>query len=188
MTLPVRLTFHGFQPSEAVEARIRQRAEKLFRRHARITECRVVVEAPHRHHRHGKLYQLRIDLVVPGGELVINSAAHDKHAHEDVYVAIRDAFDAMDRKLEQFVSRRKNEIKAHEAPAHGTIVRMFPDYGFIEDSDGNEIYFHCNSVVEADYDNLQIGDPVRIVVAHGESDKGPQASTVKPIGKHHIVE
>ena len=186
MTAPLQISFHNIAPSEAIEARVRERVARLERHHKRITDCRVVIEAPHRRHRHGKLYQLRIDVVVPGGELVINNATHDKHAHEDVYVAIRDAFEAMERKLAQFSRRRNNEVKTHEAPNHGRIKSMFPDYGFIDAAEGSEVYFHRNSVVDAEYDSLAVGDEVRLVVVYGESDKGPQASTVRPVGKHHI--
>lgn len=186
MSVPLQITFRNFPHSEAVEARIRERADKLELHHKRITDCRVVVESPHRHHHKGKLYHLRIDLLVPGGELLVNSDSHDKHAHEDIYVAIRDAFDALERKLEEFARKGSGEVKSHETPAHGRVLRMFPDYGFIETSDGQEIYFHCNSVVDDGFEQLQVGSEVRIVTAEGESDKGPQATTVRPIGKHHL--
>lgn len=147
----------------------------------------MVVEAPHRYHRKGRLYTARIDIVVPGGELVVNHETHDKHAHEDINVTIRDAFVAMERKLAEFAHKRSGEIKAHETPSHGRIASMFPDYGFIEGSEGNEIYFHMNSVVEGTFDQLAVGDEVRFVAVHGESDKGPQATTVHPVRKHHVI-
>lgn len=187
MTVPLQVTFKDFPPSEAVEKRIRERADRLERFHKRITECRVVVAAPHRRHVKGKLYHLNIVILVPGGEVVVNNDSHDKHAHEDIYVAIRDAFSAAERQLEDHVRVKGGNVKVHETPQHGTIVRMFPDYGFVQDSAGSEIYFHRNSVIEAEFEKLNVGDEVRIVVAEGESEKGPQASTVRPIGKHHIV-
>lgn len=188
MTVPLQITFKDFPPSEAVELRIRERAERLERHHKRITECRVVVEAPHRKHQKGKLFHLNVLVVVPGGEIIVNNESHDKHAHEDIYVAIRDAFAAAERQLEDFVRVKGGKVKTHEAPLHGKIVKMFPDYGFIQDSGGTEVYFHRNSVVDADYEALEVGDQVRLVIASGEGEKGPQASTVTPIGKHHIVE
>jgi ribosomal subunit interface protein len=188
MTIPLQVTFKDFPPSTAVEQRIRERVDRLERFHKRIIECRVVVEAPHRRHVKGKLYHLNIVILIPGGEVVVNNESHDKQAHEDIYVAIRDAFGAAERQLEDHVRVKGGKVKAHEAPRHGNISKMFPDYGFIEDSEGVEIYFHRNSVVDAEYEKLEVGDEVRIVVAESESDKGPQASTVKPIGKHHIVD
>src|SRR3990172_308921 len=118
MKIPLKITFRNMPPSKAVEATIREKAAKLESFYDRIMSCRVMVEAPHRHHHKGKAYQVRIHLTVPGGELVINRApkrldaaktprpeelekelaeSHEpsKHAaHEDVYVAIRDAFNA----------------------------------------------------------------------------------------------
>ena len=86
-------------PSPAVEERIRQKAEKLERFHDRIVGCTVVVEAPHRHHHKGKLYNVRVDISVPGKDVVVDRAKPIDHAHEDVYVAVRDAFDAAVRRL-----------------------------------------------------------------------------------------
>jgi ribosomal subunit interface protein len=101
------------EPSEAVEARVRERAERLERYYDRITSCRVVVEAPHRHGRQGTLYHVRVDLTVPDGEILVTRERGDAHAHEDVYVAIRDAFDAARRSLEDFARRQRGEIKQH---------------------------------------------------------------------------
>jgi len=69
------------------------------------------------------------------------------------------------------------------------VVRLFPDdgYGFIETADGQEVYFHRNSVVEGDFAKLAVDSEVRVEIAYGESEKGPQATTVRPVGKHHIV-
>lgn len=186
MTIPLKITFRDFASSEAVEARIRERAERLERHHKRITDCRVVVEAPHRKHHKGKLYHVRIDLVVPGGELCVNHDSHDKHAHEDIYVAIRDAFGAMERQLRSFAKKQSGDVKTHETPAHGRVVTVTPDYGIIEDSDGNQTYFHRNTVIDDGFDGLDVGSEVRFVAVEGESEKGPQATTVRPIGKHHL--
>jgi cold shock CspA family protein/ribosome-associated translation inhibitor RaiA len=188
VTVPVEVTFHGFPTSPTVEDAIRRRTAQLERFHSRITHCRVVVESPHRHHAKGKLYHLRIVISVPGGQIVVSEEGHDRHAHEDVYVAIRDAFNAVDRKLEDFVRRQRGDVKHHEAPSHGRIARLFPDYGFIADSEGNEIYFHRNSLVDSPFEGLMEGEDVRFVAVHGESERGPQASTVRRIGKHHVVD
>jgi ribosomal subunit interface protein len=92
--------------SEAVEARIRERAARLERFYDRITSCHVVVQAPHRQRNKGNLYEVHIQLRVPGDEIVVNREGPNDHAHEDVYVAVRDAFAAMERRLEDFVRRR----------------------------------------------------------------------------------
>jgi ribosomal subunit interface protein len=106
MQIPLEISFKNMEKSEAVEARIREKAEKKLERYAaRITSCRVIVEAPTRHHTHGTCFDVRIDIHVPGEELVVTREASDP-AHTDVYVAIRDAFDAACRQLDSLVQRK----------------------------------------------------------------------------------
>ena len=188
MQQPLQITFRDIPPSENVEAVIREKAEKLDQFFEKIMTCRVLVESPHSHHHQGRLYHVRVDITVPGNELVA-SRSHDKnHAHEDVYVAIRDAFDAAERQLQEYKGKLKNKVKAHETPAHGEVTELAPDqdYGRIQTSDGRDIYFHRNSLVRGEYDELEVGSEVRFVEESGE--EGPQASTVHVVGKHHITD
>ena len=111
MQIPLQVTLKDMPQSEAVESRIREKTEKLSRFYDRIISCRVVVETPQRHQHQGKLYSVRIDLTVPGAELVVNRAQD-----EDVYVAIRDAFVAITRQLEDFARRQRGDVKTHAAP------------------------------------------------------------------------
>ena len=113
MKIPLQVTFRDMPPSEAVEARIRVKADKLGRFYDRIVHCRVVVEMPQRHKHRGKLHGVRIDLSVPGAELVATHAED-----EDVYVAVRDAFGAITRQLEDYVRRQRGEVKTHMASAN----------------------------------------------------------------------
>ena len=110
MQIPLQVTFRDMDQSDAVETRIREKAEKLQRYYDRIMGCRVVVEMPQRHKHQGKLHSVRIDLTVPGAELVANHTLH-----EDVYVAIRDAFDAMARQLEDFAHKQRGDVKSHNS-------------------------------------------------------------------------
>ena len=114
--------------------------------------CRVVVESPHARHHQGRLYQVHIDITVPGAEWVASRSADKNHAHEDVYVAIRDAFDAAKRQLQEYKRKLKNKVKTHETPAHGQVAELEPnqDYGRIQASDGRDIYFHRNSLVRGE--------------------------------------
>lgn len=187
MKQPLQINFRDIPPSEAVEARVREKAAGLDKFYDQIMTCRVMIEAPHGHHHKGNLYHIGIDLTVPNGEIVINRDPKDHHAHEDVYVAIRDAFDAARRKLQDYARIQRGDVKSHEKPPHGTVSELVPheDFGRIQTSDGREIYFHRNSFIDGDFDNLEIGDKVRFVEEAGE--KGPQASTVHLIGKHNIV-
>jgi len=117
MQFPLEISFRNMDPSPAVEARIREKAAKLERFHDRIVGCSVVVEAPHRHHHKGKLYSVHIDISVPGKDLVVDRAKPLDHAHEDVYLAVRDAFNAAVRRLEDHASRMRGEVKTHGSVA-----------------------------------------------------------------------
>lgn len=187
MRIPLQISFRGMDHSAAIEQNIRERARKIERFYENIMGCRIVVEAPHHHHHKGNLYHIRIDITAPDGELVVSRKPDQHHAHEDVYVAIRDAFRAAQRQLEDYARKRRGHVKRHEATPHGRIVAMYPemDYGTIETPDGREIYFHRNTIVEADFDKLTEGMAVRFVEEMG--DQGPQATTVHLVGKHHPV-
>jgi ribosomal subunit interface protein len=107
MQIPLEVAFKNVERSDAVEARIREKAQKLERFADRITSCRVVVEAPHHHQHHGHTYDVRIDIHVPGNALIVSRDGSKNPAHTDVYVAIRDAFDAAVRQLEDHDQRLK---------------------------------------------------------------------------------
>jgi ribosomal subunit interface protein len=103
-TLPViQVVFHGLDRSEAVEEQVREKVLRLSRFHKRIIKCRVVIDCPHQHHRTGRLYNVRVDLSVPGEDVVVRRQPSRKHAHEDLFVALRDAFDSARRRLEDRV-------------------------------------------------------------------------------------
>ena len=108
MKLPLEITFRNVEASDALEADIRAKAEKLDLFYDRVMACRVVVDAPHKHHHKGNVYHVRIDLTVPDGELVVSKDAGQDHAHEDPYVAVRDAFDAARRQLQDYIDRRRS--------------------------------------------------------------------------------
>jgi len=185
MQLPLNITFRNMPPSAAIEAAIREKAAKLDHFYERIMACNVTVIAPHKHQHKGKIYQVHIDITVPNGEVVVSRDNHQNHAHEDAYVAIRDAFNAAKRQLEDFARRQRGEVKAHEPPPTGYIKAILPnqDFGYIASRDGRDIYFHRNSLIGADFDKLEEGLEVRFVEEPGE--QGPQASTVHLVGKLH---
>lgn len=185
MKLPLQVVFRNMEPSATVEAKIRERSELLDRTYPHVMSCRVVVEAHHKHHHQGNLYHVRVDLKVPDSEIVAARDPGEHHAHEDVYVAVRDAFDAVRRQLEDYARRQRGQVKSHEVPPHGRIAELHPDYGKIETADGRLVYFHRNSVIDTDFDKLAIGSEVRFAEETGEL--GPQASTVYAVGKHHVV-
>jgi cold shock CspA family protein len=187
--LPLQITFRDIPQSDAIEAKIRDRAGGLEVFSDRIMHCHVVVEAPHRHKSHGFQYNVRIDLTVPGGVIAINRFPSPHASYSDIHVAIRDAFDAARRKLEDHVRRYRGAVKSHEVVAHGRVVRTEPldGYGFLETPDGLEVYFHENAIVGCALADLSPGNEVRFVLAEGEGLAGPQASSVRLVGKHHIT-
>jgi ribosome-associated translation inhibitor RaiA len=113
MQVPLQITFREIPPSEAVEAKIRERADALEKFFPNIVGCRVVVESTARTHHKGKLYYLLIELTVPGKQIVSKRHPDDHHAHEDIYVAVRDAFDEARRQLEDYAHRLKGMVKKH---------------------------------------------------------------------------
>jgi ribosomal subunit interface protein len=167
-------------PSEAIESMIRERVARLERFHDRIVRCHVVVDMPHRHHRKGRLYAVRVDVTTPTREIVATRDPPLDHSHEDFNVVVRDAFDSIARQLEDEVRRRRGDVKTHEEPTHGRVVRLFPahSYGFLVTPDEVEIYFHENSVIGGAFRELEVGDEVRYTLTPNESAKGPQASSV----------
>jgi len=188
MQLPLQITFRHMPHSEFLEADIKKHAERLEKIVDNIMSCRVVVEAPHQHKNKGQLFHLSINITIPGHEISVNRGKDLHHAHEDPYVAVRDAFTAAERQLKKLVTVRRGDIKSHDVPPHGHVAKIYPeqDYGIIQTSDAREIYFHRNSVLGENFDSLDIGAEVRFNETTG--DEGPQASSVHVVGKHHIVE
>lgn len=109
MQTALQITVRDFEHSDALDTRIREKAKKLEEFFNQITSCRVVVEMPHKHHHQGKHFNVRIDIGVPGKEIVVN---HDHD--EDVYVALRDAFGAAERQLKDYAHKLRGETKTHE--------------------------------------------------------------------------
>lgn len=201
MLMPVQITFRKMARVDWLEADVQERAEGLDRYCPSITACRVMVEPAHRHHHDGNRYHVRIDLTVPGHEIVVSrdanvhAAAQDSGAqaqtkrtevdpdHRHAKVVVREAFEAARRQLQDYRRRLGRAVKIHEALPHGRVVRLLPDQncGFITAADGHEVYFHRNSVLDTGFDRLDIGQGVIFVEEMG--DRGPQASTVKPVAK-----
>jgi ribosomal subunit interface protein len=180
MESPVQLTFRDMPPSPALAAHVERRAAKLDTYFNRIVKCHVVVEAPNRHSKQGKRYHVRIDLHVPGKELVVSK--NPDASKEDAHAAVDDAFGDAERVLEEHARQLQADTKTHLKPPHGVVAKLFRErgYGFIQADDGREIYFHQNSVLGTNWGKLDVGTKVRF--AEEDGDKGPQASTVHLLG------
>ena len=186
MDMPLEIAWLDVDPSPQLEARIRGRVDKLQRYFSHITSVHVAVEVPHRSQHHGKGYHVRVEARVPGAELVVNGPG-DSADHFDPYVAVRDAFDAMDRKLEQFSQRIRGDVKTPHVSPQGRVVRKFAEYGFIEMLDGQEIWFNETALVGCTLADLAVGDSVEVTVAEGAGAMGPQASLVRPISEMQLL-
>lgn len=178
----LQITTRDVPHSEALESHIRQKAEKLETFYPHIVGCRVVVDVPHKHKQQGRAFNVRIDITVPGSELVVN---HD--ANEDVYVALRDAFNAARRQLEDYGRRQRGDIKVHTPVLRGKVTRLMAGegYGFIETFDGQELYFDRSNLADRDFDTLIEGIEVQFLEDIG--GEGLQAKRVS-IAKHRIAE
>jgi cold shock CspA family protein/ribosome-associated translation inhibitor RaiA len=197
MEVPLHITFRNMEPSPEAEQLISDEASKLETFHNRIIGCRVAVEVPHSHHRKGQLYHIRIDLTLPGKELVIKhqpslgkelrQTAVVKmkkrfevgNPHRNLHLAIADAFKTAGRRLQDYARRQRGDVKTHEPPSAGRVSKLLPEkgYGFLTAPDGREIYFHQQSVLHGGFPRLKVGSEVSFVEERGE--KGPQASTVR---------
>ena len=160
MQIPLQITFHEVDHSDALENHIREKAHKLEQFYSALIGCKVVVDQPGLHQHKGKPFNIRIDLTVPGGEIVV-----DRQKDEDVYVALRDAFDAARRKLEDFGRKQRLEIKTHEPVLSGRVARLVPEerYGFIAGIDGREFYFSAMNLANGNFEQLVEGDEVHFL-------------------------
>lgn len=178
MKLPVHIRFQGMEPSDALETSAREHAHKLETFAPDIMTCRVDIDLEQKHKHQGRPYGVRIDLTLPGHELVVNRVQH-----EDVYVALRDAFDSMKRQLEEVVRKRRGQEKQHAVPLHGEVVRLDDagGFGFIRTPAGDEYYFSRDNVAGTPFEHVQTGSTVQFIPEVGGD--GLQAKRVS-LGKH----
>ena len=116
MPIPLNITFRNMRSSPTVEGFVRRWASKLETAYKRIHRCAVAIERPHLRHHQGQRYTVRITLTVPGGDINVSHDHELDGAHEDLYVAIRDAFRAARRQLADHARVKRGDVKAHSAP------------------------------------------------------------------------
>ncbi len=187
MQTPVEIDFQGMEAKPELRSAIDKQIAQLEERCGRVTAGRIVLKGPGARHRTGGLYEINIRLSLPDGrEVNIARTPQDDERHADLNYALNDAFKRARRQLQDQVRKLQGQIKQHEAPPIATVARLDPsgDFGFLEADDGHEVYFHRNSVIDDGFARLNVGSRVTFVETKG--DKGPQASTVKPMGKHSL--
>lgn len=205
METSLQITFRNVESSEMVEEWIRAEVAKLNTFYNRIMRCRVAIEVPHSHHRKGSPYHIRIDLIVPGEEIVVNrepslsprvrqlggaeikKRLEVKTTRKNLRLAINGAFKAAGRQLQDYARRKRGDVKSHAPLQVAHVSKILPDegYGFLTSHDGRGIYFHQNSVLNQAFPHLEVGTMVSFLEEPGE--KGPQASTVRIIGRRRVA-
>lgn len=182
---PFQITFLDFDESDAIWLAVQKRIEKLEHFFGRIVRVEVAISAPHRHRSSDRLYHIQIHIFLPGDDIVINRKPVQNEAHRDIYVAIRDSFNAAERLLREKARSIRDRSRAHETITHhpegqhiGKISKLFyqDGYGFLETNDGREFYFDKRCVLNRKFDSLEVGEKVRFLEERGE--KGPQASSM----------
>jgi cold shock CspA family protein len=186
MQTPVEIDFQGMMAAPKIQAAIDAQVARLEERFGRVTACRVVLKGPSDHHQTGGLYEVNIRLALPDGrEVNVARTPNADERHADLAFALNDAFKRARRRLQDHVRRLQNQVKQHDGQLIGMVVRIDPsgEFGFIEAADGHEVYFHRNSVLD-DPQRLEVG--ARVSFAEEMGEKGPQASTIKLLGKHRL--
>ncbi|HEU5169925.1 MAG TPA: HPF/RaiA family ribosome-associated protein [Gemmatimonadales bacterium] len=179
MQLPLQITTRNVEVSEPEIALVRKAASALDDFAPRIRSCRVLIERVKRRGRTGHLYNVRIDLGLPGGEVVVR-----RQPREALLDAAQVAFQTAARRLQDFVRRQRGDVKLDRTAARGVVTRL-PEgegYGFLTAEDGRELYFDRKSVLNDAFDRLEVGMKVRFAELEGEGEQGPQASTVAVAG------
>jgi len=178
----IQVTFRDLPYSQAVENCIQEHAAKLREYFERFIQCKVVLTISQNHKHQGKLFNIRINLMVPNKEIVVT-----RQQDQDIYVAIRDAFDALYRQVDNYMRRRRGDVKRHESLLYGFVVRLFPEesFGFIKGQDGNEYYFSATNIASKSFNQLAIGDTVQFLAEPGKD--GLQAHRVT-VEKHNQME
>ncbi len=187
METPLQIDFQGMDAKQDIRAAIAKHVAQLEERFGRVTAGRVVLKAPGGHHRTGGLYEINVRLALPEGrEVNIGRTPQNDERYSDLNFALNDAFKRARRQLQDQVRKLQGQVKQHDGLPIGTVSELdsLGEFGFIETGDGREIYFHRNSVLNGEFSHLKVGS--RVAFAEEVGDKGPQASTVKMMGKHSL--
>lgn len=179
--MDLQITIPNFEHTEALDNQIRKHAEKLQKYFTEIHLCHVVVKYASKQHHKGNLFDIRLNITVPGKEIAIN-----REANQDFSIALRDAFNAAKRQLEDYARLQRGEIKTHEPLQFGIIDELFAEdgYGYIQSRDTTErFYFDSNNAAHPSFEHFKVGDEVKFTPDFGA--EGPRAKRVS-LGKHHV--
>lgn len=187
MKVPPEITYRAVDKTDALDTLVNEKLDKLERVCHNINSCHIAIEKIHDRPSHGSPYRVRLDITVaPGHEIVAESNPPDTNQYVEVDTVIRDAFSMAERQLKKLNRQQRESDKTaanYPQDTMGLVTKLFPQegYGFIKGLDGQDIYFHHNSVLHDEFDRIEIGTGVRFFVEEGE--EGLQASTVKIVDK-----
>ncbi|HXY57148.1 MAG TPA: HPF/RaiA family ribosome-associated protein [Methylocystis sp.] len=183
-TVP-HIDFHGIEASPEIHDKVAHHLARLEERYGRVTGCRVTIKGPSGHRHTGDPYEVKIHLSLPDErEVAVEHTPHQDERFQDFDFALNDAFNRAGRQLQDQVRRMRGKVKHHAEAAEGVIRKLMLEdgYGFLESTDGREIFFHRNSVAEPGFDGLKIGE--RVTFTEEEGEKGPQASRVARLAEN----
>jgi cold shock CspA family protein len=187
METPLQIDVQGMTASADVRDAIDRHVRQLEDRFGRVTAGRVILKGPSGRHHTGGLFEINIHLALPDRrEVNVGHTRQDDERYADLNFAINRTFKRARRQLRDKVRRLEGKVKLHEGAPIGTVKELDPvgGFGFIESSDGREIYFHRNSVLNDEFPDLTVN--ARVAYAEEAGEKGPQASTVRLLKKHRL--
>jgi cold shock CspA family protein/ribosome-associated translation inhibitor RaiA len=175
----LQIVCRDFPLTPAIRTSIGRHAARLEKLYRRVQRCEVTIASPHRNKHKGRIFHVSIRIDVPGHTLSVSREAEEDPTHQTLHFALRDAFLALGRRLEDQVDERRGFVKTLEQRPLGTVLRTFPDrdFGFLADEDGREIYFHRNALKGLRLEALEPGTQVRYEAEDGI--EGPQAVFVR---------
>lgn len=188
MQVPLKISFHNMDPSEAMETKVRERVARLERLVDNIISCRVMLETPNKQAHRGPV-GISVNVGLPGKDIVVKREQHRHESRGDSYQVIGVAFDIVERQLEEHVRISRHDVKTHDGPSYARIVKLYPDqdYGFIETPLHPNVYFHSTVVSGEGFKTLEVGNEVLYTLAAVEGPMGPQASKVQRVRGEHPV-
>jgi len=182
---PLEITFRDVERTPELEDLIHAEVDKLDKVHQNLIRCRVAVEKPQEHQESGNPYRVRLQVLAPKNpEIVVTRDPGDEDMHTPLESVIKDAFKAAQRQVKKLEAQQRHQVKSHPQQEVSAVVeKLYPDqgYGFLRTVDGQEIFFHRHSVLQDDFDRMEVGTGVNFFKEMGK--KGPQASSVRIVDK-----
>lgn len=189
MEVPPEMAFRGVEPTDELKGRILDGIEALEDVYPNLISCRSMVADETPDQTSGKSFRVRLEIGIPSKTVVVDPKHPGADDRPTLDQTITEAFSVARKRLVKAKKLQRGETKVHELPPHGRVVRLLTDdtgvrYGFIENREGRQIYFHEEALVDLEYDDLEVGDEVRYAAAQG--DDGLQASTVATLDPQKI--